>query len=137
MHILPLVIATMFFSLAPMAQDSSAGGSFDSEFEVVADNCKGEGLKLGKGTVKVSENGKQVNVKIPELPTLSGRTGRKGKIRAEATAPTKTPGLSARYGLNARITSDALQGVFVAEYFRASKPQCTQSFSITGKRSRP
>lgn len=126
----------MFFSLAPMAQDTSAAGSFDSEFEVVADNCKGEGLKLGKALVEVTESGKQVNVKIPELPTLSGRTGRKGKIRAEATAPTKTPGLSARFGVNARISSDTLQGVFVAEYFRADKPQCTQSFSITGKRSK-
>lgn len=136
MHILPALIATMFFSLAPMAQ-SVAGGSFDSEFEVVADNCKGEGLKLSKAIVNVSESGRQVNVRIPELPTLSGRTGRKGKIRAEASAPTKTPGLSARYGLNARISGDKLQGVFVAEYFRADKPQCTQSFSLSGKRSSP
>lgn len=136
MHALPLLLSTLFFGMVPMAQDSDVGGSFESEFEVVADNCEGKGLTLDKSEVVVAESGKRLTVKISDLPTLVGRTGRKGKLRAEIDAPAKAAGLKARYGLNARISGDKLQGVFVAEYFRTEKPLCTKSFSISGTRSK-
>ncbi len=136
MYLFTILLSAFFLGVTPMAQDASAAGSYEVKFETVADNCKGQGIELGKSTLAVSQNGKAVSVKVPELPTLSGQTGRKGKIRAEVTAATKATGGTARYGLNARISNSAIQGVFVAEFFKDDKPQCTQSFSLVGQKTK-
>lgn len=119
------------------AQDNVMAGSFASTFEKVVDNCKDVGAKLNKEKIVVTQNGKLLMVKIPALPSMKGKVGKRGKLRAEAAADTASPAIRAQYGLNGRITGNKLQAVLVAEFFKNDKPECTQSWSVSGKRTKP
>lgn len=133
---------TTFFALAILtsapnvqAQGSTAG-SYDSRFEEVSDNCKGPGMELDKAKIVVTMKGKRLQVKMAEVPTLRGRAGRRGKLRASGEGSGKSPGVKVRYGLNGRVSGSTLQAVFVAEYYKGEKPLCTQSWSVAGKRTK-
>lgn len=136
-RLLPLLTAVLLGTApAARAQGQSAAGSFPSSFEKVVDNCTGPGMTLGKTTILISKNGKRITVRIPEIPELQGRAGRRGKLRADSTGELKDSKLKARYGFNGRISGEKLAAVFVAEYFKGDKPQCTQSWSVSGKRAK-
>ena len=133
--LLPLLVLALSATPATLrAQESSMTGSFACTFEKVVDNCQGVGAKLNKAKLLIAQNGKLLTIKIPALPDMKGKVGKRGKLRAEATGTTEIPGIQARYGLNGRVTGNQLQAVLVAEFFKNDKPQCTQSWSVSGKR---
>ncbi len=123
--------ATALLCLA-VASPASAqeAGSFKAKFTKVVDNCE-SGLDLSKASLSISKTDRNISVLIDSLPPLTGKAGKRGKLRAEAKG--KGNGMDARYGLNGRVSDGALQAVFVAEYFKGETPVCTQSFRVVGK----
>lgn len=109
-----------------LAQDT---GSFPSTFKKVVDNCD-KGLEITTATLTIAKTDRNVTVAIDTLPTLKGKAGKGGKLRAEARGTAN--GLDVRYGLNGRVSDGDLQAVFVAEYFSGKRPVCTQSFRVVG-----
>jgi hypothetical protein len=101
---------------------------------MVVDNCKGAGATLEKATVEVTQNGNVLAISIPTLPQMKGKLGKRGKLRAEASAA--SDGIRGQYSLNGRVTGKQLHAVLVAEFFKGDKPQCTQSWSVTGSRAK-
>ncbi len=84
----------------------------------------------------VSQAGDTLSIVVPELAKLTGKVGRRGKLRASSSKKLESKGLRARFGINGRVTGNSLRAVFTAEYFKENKaPLCTQSFSVTGKSS--
>jgi hypothetical protein len=128
-----LLVLTFVAAPVAFAQVSGVSGSFASSFEMVVDNCKGAGATLEKATIEVTQNGNVLSISIPTLPQMKGKLGKRGKLRAEASA--SSDGVRGQYSLNGRVTGKRLQAVLVAEFFKGDKPQCTQSWSVTGKRA--
>ncbi len=136
MRILPtLTLALLVLGLASTPKEASAqvkSDKFASTFEMVVDNCNGTGAKLEKVTVTITQGGLALLVKVPTLPDMKGKRGKRGKVRAAATSVSSD--LRTKFGFNGRIRSNKLQAVLVAEFFKDDKPQCTQSWSVTGTR---
>jgi hypothetical protein len=134
--LLPLLVFALSATPRAYAQNGAMTGKFASTFEKVVDNCQDIGAELSKAKVVVSRNGKLLTVKIPSLPDMKGKIGKRGKLRAEATGASESSGIRGQYGLNGRITGNQLQAVLVAEFYKDDKPQCTQSWSVIGKRTK-
>ncbi len=84
--------------------------------------------------MEVSQAGDTLSISIPDLAKLTGKVGRRGKLRASSSKELKSKGLRARFGINGRVTGNSLRAVFTAEYFKADNtPLCTQSFGVSGK----
>ena len=69
------------------------------------------------------------------VPILSGTVSRGGKFQAEVKrGKTAISGVDGRYSIAGRVDGTAIQFLFIAEYYRADKPLCTQSWTATGAR---
>ena len=116
------------------AQETTLTGSFASTFTVVADNCGDEmGMTMERANVVISRQDQVLSIKLSKVPDMKGKVGRHGKLRAQSSGPTEA-GIRGRYSLSGRISGQSLQAVLIAEYFKGDKPQCTQSWSVAGKR---
>lgn len=115
----------------PPAETPSVAGSYAASFDEVANNCDATGMKLERATVQVTQDGRSIAIGIPKVPTMRGRLGRRGKLRAEVP-----PGANARgrFAISGRIDDEELHMVFIAEYYRGEKPLCTQSWNVTGRK---
>jgi hypothetical protein len=132
--LIPLLAAALSASpTAVHAQSEARGGNFASTFEMVVDNCKGEGATLDKATVAITQAGPVLTIKIPGFPDLKGEPGKRGKLRAKANGEANDKGIRGKYGFNGRIRSKMLRAVLVAEFFNGDKPLCTQTWSVEGK----
>lgn len=132
--LIPLLAAALCTSPAALhAQSDARGGNFASTFEIVVDNCKGEGAKLDKATIAITQAGAVLTIKIPGLQDLKGEPGKRGKLRAKASGEADGKGIRGKYGFNGRIRSKKLRAVLVAEFFKGDKPICTQTWSVEGK----
>ena len=109
--------------------------SFNVAFSPVSNNCKAAGASLSKQTVAVDRRGKGIlTLTVAELPVLRGKLRRGGKFRAKTRkAPSKTPGVTARYSAGGSVDKKEIRFLFIAEYYKAGKPLCTQSWSAAGK----
>jgi hypothetical protein len=117
------------------AQEERIDGTYPSSFEKVIDNCDGKGMDLKSESVVLKQTGRKLAVTIASLPTLEGRLGRGGKLRAKLKrGATRQAGLQARYGLKGSVSRRELQAVLIIEYYQGKKPICTQSFNLEGSR---
>jgi hypothetical protein len=133
------ILATLFLPLIVVAFTAQAtqaqvrGGDFASKFEIVVDNCAGAGATLENGRVTIQQQGPVLSIKIPTLPDMKGKTGKRGKLRAEAKGEANAEGIRAEFGFNGRVRGKKLKAVLIAEFFKGDKPQCTQTWSVAGK----
>lgn len=130
------VLTVAFMAPNSAWAQENVSGRFSVSFEKVVNNCPVSNLELGGGSLTITTKGKVVEVKQAKIPLMSGPVGRRGKIRVDAQGPINPEGVHARFGLNGRISDNKLKGVFVAEYFKGEKPQCTQSWTVTGSRKK-
>ncbi|MCP4444451.1 MAG: hypothetical protein GY811_03790 [Myxococcales bacterium] len=121
-------IAVLCLAVASPALAQEAG-SYKTTFKKVVDNCE-KGLDLSKASLTISKTERTISVSIDSLPTLTGKAGKRGKLRAESKGSSND--MNVRYGFNGRVSDGELQAVFVAEYFTGKKPVCTQSFRVIG-----
>jgi hypothetical protein len=130
------VVAAILWIVMPhvaKAQSADVSGTYPSSFEKVIDNCQGNGMDLKSETVALAQTGKKLRVTIAALPSMAGKVSRGGKVRAELKrGETRRQGTRARYSLKGSVTSAKLQAVLIIEYYRNSKPLCTQSFKLSG-----
>ena len=123
-------IAVICLAVGGLAMAQEAG-SYATTFTKVVDNCD-KGLEISKASITITNTEKTIEVRIDSLPTFKGKSGKRGKLRAEAKGTSN--GMNVRYGLNGRVSDGSLQAVFVAEYFKGTTPLCTQSFRAIGSR---
>ncbi|MBL4636463.1 MAG: hypothetical protein JKY56_21575 [Kofleriaceae bacterium] len=140
MNLLSKYIALTVLCVSPLASAQSKPSASTTQYAVtfnkIVDSCDGKGLKLQSASMAVSQAGDTLSIVIPDLATLTGKVGRRGKLRASSSREFKSKGLRARFGINGRVTGNSLRAVFTAEYFKLDKtPLCTQSFSVSGKSS--
>ncbi len=133
----PLFAATLLSGLLFAGTDAAAqtkanrSTEYAVTFDKVVDNCDGKGLTLFKSSITVSQTADALSITVPDVPTLKGVVGRRGKLRANAKG-TKAPATKANYEINGRVTGSRIQAVFMVEYFKGKKPLCTQSWSVAG-----
>jgi hypothetical protein len=118
------------------AASDSITGHYDATFSQVANNCSGVGMNLGSLTVDVDQGkNRHVSVTIPSVPIMNGTVSKAGKFRASVKrGKTAIEGVEGRFSVAGKVEKGAIQFLFVAEYFRATKPLCTQSWNATGPR---
>ena len=121
-------VAVLCLAVASPALAQEAG-TFKAKFTKVVDNCD-KGLDLSKASLSIATTERTITVRIDALPPLTGKAGKRGKLRAESKGTSN--GMDVRYGLNGRVSDGELQAVFVAEYFTGKTPVCTQSFRVVG-----
>jgi len=121
-------VAVLCLAVASPALAQEAG-TFKAKFTKVVDNCD-KGLDLSKASLSIATKDRTITVRIDALPPLTGKAGKRGKLRAESKGTSN--GMDVRYGLNGRVSDGELQAVFVAEYFTGKTPVCTQSFRVVG-----
>lgn len=117
-------------------QVAEAVGSYDTKFEEVSNNCKDTGLTLTQGRVKLTRvKGRSIQLSMASVPSMRGAVRKGGKFRAKAKkGKTALKGITGRFSAGGRVGDGAIQFVFIAEYFRAGEPLCTQSWNATGKK---
>jgi hypothetical protein len=140
MRILPkLILPLLVLGLASVPSEAEAqarSGVFASTFEMVVDNCDGAGTELDKARVAITLSGPALLVKIPTLPDMKGNRGKRDKLRAMGTSEDSESAMRTKFSFNGRVLRGKLQAVLVAEIFKGDKPQCTQSWSVSGTRSK-
>ena len=120
----------------PAAADEAVGGNYEVAFTSVANNCSSVGMNLGSSTIAVdSAKPRRISITIPSVPIMSGTVSRVGKFRASVKrGKTAIEGVQGRFSVAGKFEKGQIQFLFVAEYFRAEKPLCTQSWNATGPR---
>jgi hypothetical protein len=124
-------------ALAQKKADVPVAGRFEAQFEKVSDNCKDTtGMNLGTAVVELGEPKKgRVDVTVPMVPIMSGVVSRGGKFKAEVKrGKTAIEGVDGRFSVAGRVEGNSVQFLFIAEYYRGTKPICTQSWNATGSR---
>ncbi len=110
-------------------------GTYRAKFESVANNCSKAGMSLSSSTVEVTRRDRSVSVTIPSVPIMKGSVSRGGKFRAVAKrGKTAIQGVEGRFSVAGRVEKGTIQFLFIAEYFEADKPLCTQSWNASGPR---
>ena len=111
-------------------------GKYRATFQDVANNCSGVGMTLRSSTIELHQSGERnVQVTIPAVPIMRGVVSRAGKFKAEAKrGKTAILGVDGRFSVAGRVDDKGIQFLFIAEYFRGSRPMCTQSWNASGPR---
>ncbi len=109
-------------------------GKYAATFQSVANNCTGMGMNLSATTVELFQaRDRDVQVTVPSVPIMRGVVTRAGKFKAEAKrGKTATAGVDGRFSVAGRVDDKGIQFLFIAEYYRADKPMCTQSWNASG-----
>jgi hypothetical protein len=136
-----LVVATTTLGSTAFAED--AASSYDVKFEEIGQNCSAPPVALGRGKVAIATRKTSVIVNIETIPEMVGKSQKGGKVNAKTlkgAVPTTVQGLDAKYSIAGTVSEDGVvQLVLVAEYSKHDdkKPYCTQSWNVTGLRSKP
>jgi len=119
-------------------QASDVVGTYTTKFVEVSNNCKGTGLTIGTTTTTIEVvSGRSIQVSIPMMPAMRGAVRKGGKFRAKAKkGKTAIEGLDGRFSAGGRVDAQAIQFVFIAEYFRGKEPLCTQSWNVSGTKKK-
>jgi hypothetical protein len=114
----------------------SVAGKYAATFQAVANNCSGVGMSLRTATIELFQaRDKDVQVTVPSVPIMRGVVSRAGKFKAEAKrGKTAIEGVDGRFSVAGRVDDKGIQFLFIAEYYRANKPMCTQSWNASGPR---
>lgn len=112
----------------------SNGGTFTVKYEQVADDCDGDGLELAPGVVVLQGTDAKMVVKIAGVVPMQGRRASDGKFKAQAKGPGAKPDIAGKYSVSGKTTRDAMEMVFIAQFYRGKRPLCTQSWTVSGTR---
>ncbi len=115
---------------------TKVAGTYAATFEAVSNNCSGTGMSLREAPVEISQSGERaVMVTVPSVPIMRGVVNRGGKFKADTKkGKTSIAGLDGRFSVAGRVDDKGIQLLFIAEYYRAGKPLCTQSWNASGPR---
>lgn len=119
---------------APEAAAQSQSATFAVSYTEVANDCGDNAMTLRAGEVTLEQGAKDITVRVPGVPPMSGTQSARGKFKAQARGDSKRPGIKARYSASGKVAKGALQMVFIAEYYQGKRPLCTQSWSAQGTR---
>lgn len=111
-------------------------GKYTASFMEVSNNCSGIGMSLREATVELFQsNERSVQVTVPAVPIMRGVASQAGKFKADAKrGKTATDGVDGRFSVAGRVDEKGIQFLFIAEYYRGTKPICTQSWNASGPR---
>jgi len=114
----------------------AAGGgsaSYEVRYQQVADDCNGQGMTLEQGEVSVRQGAADdIEVALAGVGTLKGTRSANGRFKAQGVGSPRGD-LTAHLSASGRA-GDAIQMIFIAEFYRGKKPLCTQSWSGQGRR---
>jgi hypothetical protein len=113
---------------------AAVAGTYRTKFEQVANSCSGTGMNIASAVVDVSPSkGRNLSVTIPSVPLMRGVASRGGKFRASVKrGKTAIEGVDGRFSVAGRVEKGTIQFLFVAEYFRGTRPLCSQSWNASG-----
>lgn len=127
--------ALLVLAAVSPSQAQVAVGSYDVKYEEVANNCASIGMALGAGKMRIRKDKNQLVVDINTIPLMSGSLNKSGAVRATSKiAATTIDKVDGKFSVAGRVDGDAVQLVFVAEYYDKGRALCTQSWNITGVR---
>ena len=132
-----LVASTSLASGQTRAQSGSPETPqiYNASFEEVANSCTDMGLRLDKAKISLRRQGDIIQVAIAGVPPMTGNMRKGGSFKAEAKkASAGAKGVEGRFSATGRARARKILLVFVAEFYRAKKPLCTQSWDVTGTR---
>jgi hypothetical protein len=136
-----LGVALLLLSAAP-AWAQELAGTYDVKFEQISTNCDQPVTYPAHGTLKIEIKGADLQVDIERTPLMVGKPPKSGgaaKISAKSPRPGHTPiqGIDGVFSVAGRITAEGMLSlVMVGEYQTAGKPLCSQSWNLSGLRSR-
>lgn len=121
---------------SPSPAPTRVAGTYAATFQAVSNNCKDTGMSLREAPVEISQSGERaVMVTVPSVPLMRGVVNRGGKFKADTKkGKTAIAGLDGRFSVAGRVDDKGIQLLFIAEYYRAGKPLCTQSWNASGPR---
>jgi hypothetical protein len=121
---------------AQTRQPPRVAGKYAATFQEVASNCSGMGMNLRSATIELSQSGdRAVQVTVPAVPIMRGVVSKAGKFKADAKrGKTAIQGVDGRFSVAGRVDDKGIQFLFIAEYYRGTRPMCTQSWNASGPR---
>jgi hypothetical protein len=137
--VLGAVLGVAVLAIGAPALADDVTGSYDVKFEQVSTNCEQPLAYPLHGSLKIEVKAGEVQVDIERTPLMVGKSTRPGKISAKSPRPGHTPmqGMDGVFSVAGRITTEGMLSlVMVGEYQTAGKPLCTQSWNLSGLRSR-
>jgi len=135
---LVLAAAAITAGAAPARADNKAvTGTYDVKYDEVSNNCTNVGMTFRRGTLTIAEKRGSLTVDIERIPMMVGSRPKHGKVKAHSKlGPSSIRGLDGKFSIAGRVDDGVLQMVFVAEYYVKGKPLCTQSWNVSGLRSK-
>jgi hypothetical protein len=134
-------VAVLLLAAAPAAADDLAG-AYDVKFEQISTNCDQPLSYDLHGSLKIEIKGTDLVIDIERTPLMVGKSPKSvGAVKISAKSPkpghTKIQGMDGVFSVAGRITADGMLSlVMVGEYQTAGKPLCSQSWNLSGLRSR-
>jgi hypothetical protein len=120
-------------ALGDKKADASLSGTYEVQYNEVANNCTTTGMSLSRGTLKISAKGKQLQVDIQLFSVMVGSQTKGGKLRAASKiGASPIDGTKAKASVAGRVEDGLIQLVFVVEFYVDKKPLCTQSWNVSG-----
>ena len=132
-------LGTVVGSVAAPSEADDLAGSYEVKFEQVSTNCEHPIAYPQHGLLKIEVRGSELQVDIERTPPMVGKRTKNGNIRAKSQRPGHTPiqGMDGVFSVAGRITSEGtLSLVMTGEYQASGKPLCTQSWNLSGLRSK-
>ncbi|SRR6266545_1043672 len=137
----PAALAILLLAGPPASaqpgQAPRVAGKYAATFQEVANNCSGMGMSLRTATIELSQSGERsIQVTVPGVPIMRGTISGAGKFKADAKrGKTAIEGVDGRFSVAGHFDDKGIQFLFIAEYYRAARPLCTQSWNASGTRS--
>jgi hypothetical protein len=130
-----LAVSVLVWATGIAAADVS--GVYDVKFEEVSTNCNSP-LRYPHGKLTIKEKGNQVTVDIDRTPLMGGIPAKNGRISAKSKpGGTMVEGMTGVFSVAGKVTPEGqLQVVMVGEYSANGKPLCTQTWNVSGPRSK-
>jgi hypothetical protein len=123
-------------SLASADAADSLVGRYEVTFEQVTSNCQTGGLTLAKGTLVVGKKAPGIAVELDKVATMAGKVAKAGRLKAASTLGKTSAAQDGKFSIAGTVDDTGkLDAVFVAEFYAAGKPLCTQSWSVAGTRA--
>jgi hypothetical protein len=137
LFVLASIVAPASQAGAQKKSDTSAVGTYEVRYEEVSSNCSQTSISMTRGTLDISKKGKQLIVDISRFPYMYGVPGKGGKIRASSKiASSSIEGVDGKFSVAGRVDEGVIQMVFVAEYYVDGKPLCSQTWNVSGQKTK-
>jgi hypothetical protein len=131
-----LIVATPAPADAQAKKKVRVAGTYDVTYEDLANNCTQVNFTMAKGslTIKKKKATDRITVRIPQMPTMKGKTN-DGTFRAKVKrGDTSIEGVQGKFSATGKVVDGQLEMVLMAELYMDRKPLCTQSWTVKGSR---